>query len=122
MLAYETIETGKPADTLIIWLHGLGADGFDFMPVVPMLSLSSRLKARICFPHAPMRPVTLNQGHEMPAWFDIKELTLEGRDDAVGMAEACTWIDDLRAKHSDIPDNRVAVVGFSQGAALALHY
>jgi len=74
------IETGKQPDAAVIWLHGLGADGRDFEPVVPELRLPQRLSLRFVFPHAPIRPVTLNQGMRMRAWYDILQLG-GGRED-----------------------------------------
>jgi len=112
-----------PASASVIWLHGLGADGHDFVPVVPELKLPAAPGIRFVFPHAPMRPVTLNMGMRMRAWFDIKTLTAEGRADEAGLAESTARLAGLIAAERTlgIASNRVVIAGFSQGAALALH-
>lgn len=104
----------------VIWLHGLGADGHDFVPIVPELGLPA---ARFVFPHAPARPVTLNMGMRMRAWYDIKTLTAEGRADEEGIrasvALAQRYVAAERA--AGIASNRIVLAGFSQGGAIALH-
>ncbi len=74
------------ADAAVIWLHGLGADGYDFVPLIPQLKLPATARVRFVFPHAEVRPVTVNAGYAMRAWYDIRELTPEGRDDEAGLA------------------------------------
>ena len=107
----------------VIWLHGLGADGFDFLPIVPELRLPPALGLRFVFPHAQVRPVTLNNGYRMRAWYDIRSLTAAGRVDAEGVeasvARILTLIESERSL--GIAPSRIALVGFSQGGAIALH-
>ena len=112
-----------PASASVIWLHGLGADGNDFVPIVPELRLPAAPGIRFVFPHAPVRPVTLNMGMRMRAWYDIKTLTAEGRADEAGIRESAArlggLIEDERAL--GIAAGRIVIAGFSQGGALALH-
>ena len=112
-----------PATASVIWLHGLGADGHDFVPVVPELRLPPAPGVRFVFPHAPVRPVTLNMGMRMRAWYDIKTLTAEGRADEEGIrasvALAQRYVAAERA--AGIASNRIVLAGFSQGGAIALH-
>jgi phospholipase/carboxylesterase len=112
-----------PASASVIWLHGLGADGHDFVPIVPELKLPTAPGIRFLFPHAPMRPVTLNMGMRMRAWYDIKTLTAEGRADEPGIRESATRLAGLIAaeRAAGIDSRRIVVAGFSQGGALALH-
>lgn len=106
----------------IIWLHGLGADGHDFVPIVPELRLPGSLAIRFIFPHAPQRPVTLNNGYVMRAWYDIKGLGLHAEQDATGIRESAQRVNDLiQAELSaGIAADHVAIAGFSQGGAIAL--
>lgn len=112
-----------PADAAVLWLHGLGADGYDFVPMVPELRLPGAARIRFVFPHAAVRPVTINNGYAMRAWYDIRELTPAGRDDEAGFAEARgrveSWI--ARENAAGIGTSRVVLAGFSQGGAVALH-
>ena len=112
-----------PASASVIWLHGLGADGNDFVPIVPELKLPAKPGIRFVFPHAPVRPVTLNMGMHMRAWFDIRTLTAEGRADEAGIRESVGRLDGLIAAERalGIATRRIVIAGFSQGAALALH-
>lgn len=107
----------------VIWLHGLGADGHDFASIVPQLHLPDKLAVRFIFPHAPIRPVTLNAGMEMRAWFDLYGLGATHKHDEAGIALAneqlLVLIDEERAQ--DIPANKIVIAGFSQGGALALY-
>lgn len=120
----ECVETGpSAAGAAVIWLHGLGADGWDFYPIVPELKLPHDLAVRFVFPHAPRRPVTLNAGMEMRAWYDIADLDLEGRSqDEAGIRRAAVWIESLiaREKARGVPAGRIVLAGFSQGGAMAL--
>ena len=118
-----TLTPSAPATGTVILLHGLGADGWDFAPIVSALALPDDLALRFVFPHAPLRPVTVNNGFEMRAWFDIKALTPEDRADAAGIAEATARVSGyVRAeRNSGIPASRVVLAGFSQGGAVALH-
>jgi phospholipase/carboxylesterase len=105
----------------VIWLHGLGADGHDFEPLVPMLGLPRRLAARFVFPHAPERPVTINMGMRMRAWYDIAELG--GRsEDADGIRASQGLLEALiaRERARGIEARRIVLAGFSQGGAIAL--
>ena len=112
-----------PATASVIWLHGLGADGNDFVPIVPELRLAAEPGIRFVFPHAPVRPVTLNMGMRMRAWYDIKTLTAEGRADEAGIRESVARLGTLIAAERalGIGSERIVIAGFSQGAALALH-
>jgi phospholipase/carboxylesterase len=111
------------ADATVIWMHGLGADGFDFVPMVPELELPDSARVRFVFPHADVIPVTVNAGYSMRAWYDIKELTPEGRDDAEGLAVTRQRIESYMARErvSGIAARRIVLAGFSQGGAVALH-
>jgi len=106
----------------VILLHGLGADGWDFVPIVAELGLPETLPVRFVFPHAPVRPVTVNNGYEMRAWYDIKAFTPEGRADAAGLAESVRRVDAyLRAEIAGgVAASRIVLAGFSQGGAVAL--
>ena len=112
-----------PADAAIIWMHGLGADGFDFVPLVPELKLPAQARIRFVFPHAEVRPVTVNAGYAMRAWYDIQDLTPGGRDDADGMATTRARIETCiaRERMAGIAPQRILLAGFSQGGAVALH-
>ncbi len=122
--ALETIEaeSGAKPDAAVIWLHGLGADGHDFEPVVPALRLPRRLAVRFIFPHAPERPVTLYMGMRMRAWYDIFQLG-GGREDEAGVRASEAQLADLveREKARGIAARRIVLAGFSQGGAIALH-
>jgi phospholipase/carboxylesterase len=112
-----------PASASVIWLHGLGADGHDFVPIVPELGLPPAPAVRFVFPHAPVRPVTLNQGMRMRAWYDIRTLTAEGRADEQGVRESVALLGKYIAaeRAGGIASGRIVVAGFSQGGAIALH-
>jgi phospholipase/carboxylesterase len=115
------IETAARVDASVIWLHGLGADGHDFEPVVPELRLPGVLGVRFVFPHAPVRPVTLNMGMRMRAWYDIVQLG-GGREDAggIGASQALTEGLIARERERGIAPRRIVLAGFSQGGAIAL--
>lgn len=121
----ETVEVGSStaADGCVIWLHGLGADGHDFEAIVPELGLEGRLDLRFVFPHAPVRPVTINGGMSMRAWFDILTLDREGPQDEAGIrASAELLLQLLEREHErGIPYDKIVLAGFSQGGAIALH-
>lgn len=121
----ETLEfeTHQDPDAVVIWLHGLGADGHDFYPIVPELKLPSSMKIRFVFPHAPKRAITINQGMRMRAWYDIKEFGLAPRQDEVGIRDSEKRIFALldRERKRGISPQRIVLAGFSQGAAMALH-
>jgi phospholipase/carboxylesterase len=111
------------ARAAVIWMHGLGADGYDFVPLVPELNLPASARVRFVFPHARVRPVTINGGYAMRAWYDIRDLTPEGRDDEEGFAEARGRIGQYLATEvaRGIASTRIVLAGFSQGGAVALH-
>jgi phospholipase/carboxylesterase len=117
-----TLEPAKNATAAVIWLHGLGADGYDFVPVVDELRLPSALPTRFVFPHAKARPVTINNGYVMRAWYDIKGMTREGVEDDVGIRESEALVRDLIAAEvaRGITTERIVIAGFSQGGAIAL--
>jgi phospholipase/carboxylesterase len=108
-------------DAAVIWLHGLGADGHDFEPVVPMIGLPPGLSLRFVFPHAPMRPVTLNAGMVMRAWYDILQLG-GGAEDEDGIRASQGLLEGLIAREEarGIEASRIVLAGFSQGGAVAL--
>jgi len=116
------VETAPAPDAAVIWLHGLGADGHDFEPVVPELRLPARLRLRFVFPHAPVRPVTINMGMPMRAWYDILQMG-GGREDAAGIRASQGLLEALVARERDrgIAAARIVLAGFSQGGAIALH-
>ena len=107
----------------IIWLHGLGADGHDFEPIIPALRLPDSLGVRFLFPEAPFRPVTINDGMEMRAWFDIESVTRERAVNREHLAESVAGVRVLieRERERGIPPQRLLLAGFSQGGAVALH-
>ncbi len=107
----------------VIWLHGLGADGHDFVPIIPELRLVPPAAVRFIFPHAPVRPVTLNGGMPMRAWYDIRELSTAGRQDETGTRESAARVGALieREIGRGVDASRVFLAGFSQGGAVALH-
>jgi len=123
MSIIDTVEVGPEgsADGAVIWLHGLGADGHDFEPIVPELRLTDSVNLRFVFPHAPVRPVTINGGVEMRAWFDILGLDRAGPIDELGIQTSCQILVDLiqREHERGLPYEKIAVAGFSQGGAIA---
>jgi phospholipase/carboxylesterase len=121
LLAAIEIETGKNPAASIIWLHGLGADGNDFAPIVPELRLP-KTAIRFVFPHAPVRPVTINGGMRMRAWYDITD-GANRREDEHGVRASQVLIEALiaREKERGTAAGRLVLAGFSQGGAIALH-
>lgn len=118
--AIEVQPEGEPTGS-VIWLHGLGATGHDFLPILPMLPLA-QLGVRVVLPHAPKLPVTINAGFVMPAWYDIRNLQGTEQDEEGirrSAAQLERWVDAETRK--GIPSERIALVGFSQGGAIALH-
>lgn len=107
----------------VIWLHGLGADGGDFVPIVPELRLPAALGVRFVFPHAPVRPVTINGGMPTRAWYDITGLEAGSGEDETGIRTSARQTEDLIAaeKERGVPAFRIVLAGFSQGGAIALH-
>jgi phospholipase/carboxylesterase len=118
-----TVESGAAPSFTIIWMHGLGADGHDFEPLVPELLDSGMPPLRFVFPHAPVRPVTINNGYEMRAWYDIIGIDKRSAEDFAGIKASADAIDDLiKAENKrGVATQRIAIAGFSQGGAMALH-
>jgi phospholipase/carboxylesterase len=122
-MSLETIEieTGPRPGAAVIWLHGLGADGHDFEPIVPELGLPANKPIRFIFPHAPVRPVTINMGMRMRAWYDILQLG-GGAEDEAGIRASQSLVEGLilGEKKRGIPANKIVLAGFSQGGAIVL--
>jgi len=110
------IETGSPPQAAVLWLHGLGADGHDFEPIVPELRLAKAV--RFVFPNAPIQPVTINGGMRMPAWYDILQFG-GGREDEKGIRASQKLLEKL-IEAQPVPPEKIVVAGFSQGGAIAL--
>lgn len=122
LLRSVQIEPTVAAQYSIIWLHGLGADGNDFVPIVPELNLPSDKPIRFIFPHAPVIPVSVNLGYEMPAWYDIYGPALNEKIDRAGINQSVDEITKL-IQHEEsrgIPSQHIILAGFSQGAVIAL--
>lgn len=121
ILSHIAIESGKNPQYSIIWLHGLGADGQDFVPMVDELKLP--VAVRYIFPHAPQRPVTINGGFVMRAWYDINSDRIDAQQDAAGIHHSQTAIEALIAQEVSrgIAPDHIFLAGFSQGGAVALH-
>lgn len=116
------VTTGDNPAGSVIWLHGLGADGHDFEPIVPELHLPD-LPLRFVFPHAPVRPVTINGGMAMRAWYDIVSLDGEGRADADGVRESTVMLEGLIGREIErgVPEENIVIAGFSMGGAIAIN-
>jgi len=115
------LEPGSSATAAVIWLHGLGADGHDFVPIVEELELPDGLAVRFVFPHAPVRAVTINNGMRMRAWYDIAPDMR--RQDEAGIRESARAVEDFlqREVAAGVPAERIVLAGFSQGGAITLH-
>lgn len=111
----------RSADAAVIWLHGLGANGHDFEPIVPELGLPDSLAVRFIFPHAPEIPVTINGGYVMPAWYDILEMDIDRKIDQTQILASAASIRALIARELErgVPSDRIVLAGFSQGGAVA---
>ena len=118
-----TLAPPGPHTATVIWLHGLGADGNDFVPIVPELGLGKSHGIKFVFPHATIRPVTINNRYPMRAWYDITGISRTGPQDTPGIRESAKRIDGLIEAEiaAGIPSKRVVLAGFSQGCAMALH-
>lgn len=120
----ETVEIPAAGEHrwTVLWLHGLGADGHDFEPIVPELRLPEGHGARFVFPHAPQRPVTINGGVRMRAWYDIAGFDMTAREDEAGLLDATRRVEALLARENErgVADERIVLAGFSQGGAVAL--
>ena len=123
LLPFETVKTAENTDFTIIWLHGLGADGNDFVPLVPELNLPASLAIKFIFPHAPVRPITLNNGYEMRAWFDMFSLDRSNNTDESDLLTTVGWINDFidQEVENGMPASNILIAGFSQGGVIALH-
>lgn len=117
------IETGPNPDASVVWLHGLGADGNDFVPIVNELGLARDARVRFVFPHAPMMPVTINGGYVMRAWYDVSFDGIEKRHDEAGIRRSQRAVEALlaREKARGVAAGRIVLAGFSQGGAMTLH-
>jgi phospholipase/carboxylesterase len=122
MLEHIELATGADPRATIIWMHGLGADGWDFMPVVRELPLPEGLPLRFIFPHAPERPVTINNGYVMRAWYDIAMNDIARLPDERGIRESQLAVERLIARERErgVDASRIVLAGFSQGGAIAL--
>jgi len=118
-LEFERVNASSPAKQYIIWMHGLGADGFDFMPLVPQLNLPN---TTFIFPHAPMRPITINNGYTMRGWYDIFALDRLADEDEQGLLASREQIHDLieMLLKEGVDSRNIILAGFSQGGAMAL--
>jgi phospholipase/carboxylesterase len=123
LLDAVVIETEGAPLASVIWLHGLGADGHDFPPIVPALGVPKQARVRFVFPHAPMRPVTINGGMTMRAWYDIKSMDLERHVEQehleASREQVEAWI--AHERELGIPSERIVLAGFSQGGAIVLY-
>tara|TARA_R110002096_G_scaffold147671_25_gene307873 strand:- start:14258 stop:14935 length:678 start_codon:yes stop_codon:yes gene_type:complete len=117
------INPPETADSCVIWLHGLGADGHDFEGIHPELGKTVTQKTKFIFPHAPYRSVTINGGYKMRAWYDIVDTDLSRRADESGVRESAEILEALIQQQTDagIPASRIVIAGFSQGGAIVLH-
>lgn len=122
-LEYVERAIGSEPSNCVIWLHGLGADGYDFEPLVPELDLPAETAVRFIFPHAPRQPVTINGGMVMRAWYDITGTEMIRQEDEAGIRRSAAAIQDLIRKENarGIATGNIILAGFSQGGAIALH-
>ena len=123
MLETIEVETAAKPTAAVIWLHGLGADGHDFEPIVPEIVQRKSLAWRFVFPNAPVRPVTINGGMSMRAWYDIRGLDRNAAEDVEGFRNTDVLIRQLIAREGGrgIPAHRIVLAGFSQGGAVSLY-
>ncbi|WP_026376565.1 alpha/beta hydrolase [Aestuariibacter salexigens] len=122
-LPYVEVNPSGSPKACVIWLHGLGDSGNGFAPIVPELGLPDDAQIRFVFPHAPIRPVTINGGMAMRAWYDIKSLDFGSRADVEGVVESTAQVEALLEQEiaNGIPPERIVLAGFSQGGVIALH-
>jgi phospholipase/carboxylesterase len=123
LLQSVELQTAPAPTASVVWLHGLGADGYDFVPVVRELEALGAPAARYVFPHAPTRPVTINNGYVMRAWYDILGADLVRREDEAGVRDSQRRVEALieREVGRGTPRSRIVLAGFSQGGAITLH-
>jgi phospholipase/carboxylesterase len=121
LLPHIEVETNSNPNASVIWLHGLGADGNDFKPIVPELGLPAGAAVRFIFPHAPSIPVTINNGIVMPAWYDILDMSIDRKVDELQLRQSAEAIVQLIKNENarGIPAERIIIAGFSQGGAVA---
>lgn len=121
LLPHVEVETNTNPNASIIWLHGLGADGHDFEPIVEQLDLPVDTSIRFIFPHAPKMPVTINGGMVMPAWYDILEMSIDREVDTVQLKKSAAAVNDFINNEIErgIKSERIIIAGFSQGGAVA---
>lgn len=117
------IEPKSSHKASVIWLHGLGADGHDFEPIIPELGLANEPGIRFIFPHAPIRPVTINSGMSMRAWYDVKSPNLREQEDSEAITKSSNLINNyIEAEiNAGISSEKIILAGFSQGGAISLH-
>ena len=122
-LEYVEVNPSQPHSAVVIWLHGLGDSGNGFAPIVPELKIPDALPIRFVFPHAPVRPITVNNNMEMRAWYDIASLDFNHRADRVGVEESAKQVEALIDAEiaNGTPAERIVLAGFSQGGVIALH-
>ncbi len=123
LLPCVSVNPSSEPKATVIWLHGLGADGHDFEPIVPELKLPPELGVKFIFPHAPVMPVTINGGYEMRAWYDIRDADLANREDKEGVRQSSELVKKIIDSEieSGVPSDKIVLAGFSQGGAIALH-
>lgn len=123
LLSHIELVTGAEPRGTVVWMHGLGADGWDFVPIVRELDLPEELPLRFIFPNAPVRPVTINNGHAMRAWYDIAMADIGRLPDEAGIRQSQAQVEAFlaREKSRGIAAARIVLAGFSQGGAIALH-
>lgn len=123
LLPFVEVNPTQAPKAVVIWLHGLGDSGNGFAPIVPELKIPESLAIRFIFPHAPTRPITINGGMEMRAWYDIASMDFNNRADSKGVKESAAQVEALiEAEISKgIPANKIVLAGFSQGGVIALH-
>ncbi len=117
------IETAPNPTAAVIWMHGLGDDGTGWSQVVPSLGIPPSLAVRFLFPHAPMMPVSINNGYVMRAWYDVRDADLHARADLPGTRSSQAQVEALvdRERARGVADGRIVLAGFSQGGAIALY-
>ncbi len=123
LLPAEIVQTGSSPTHSVIWLHGLGADGHDFAPIVPQLALPGDIAVRFIFPHAPVMPITINNGYIMPAWYDVASIDLRQKQDREGIAQSQRRVAQLIENEiaQGIAAQQIVLAGFSQGGAITLY-